>query len=312
MTEPSDGSVRRGGVIERGAKPPIAGVDAERPPGLGVDEGQLADVDERVLARVGDLEGDDGVAAGDLGQRPRPSRAGRGSRRRRRRRRACVRIAADERQRTGGRRLAAALLGRLGGDGAQEAEHPATAAGRRRRRSRGRPRRSRRPSRLPRRAAKRPTTSAAPSATSALRRSAVPKCIDGEWSSRSQAVSCRSGTSSRTCGTSVRAVAFQSIRRTSSPGSYGRMRSSSRPVAVADDRGGRRSSGHRPAGRATARAAGRAGRRSGRARVGPASGRARRCERGRSPDASGRGPSCGRLHRHLEARRRDEGRGPAR
>ena len=36
------------------------------------------------------------------------------------------------------------------------------------------------PSRLPRRAAKRPTTSAAPSATSALRRSAVPKCIDGE------------------------------------------------------------------------------------------------------------------------------------
>ena len=86
------------------------------------------------------------------------------------------------------------------------------------------------PSRLPRRAAKRPTTSAAPSATSALRRSAVPKCIDGEWSSRSQAVSCRSGTSSRTCGTSVRAVAFQSILRTSSPGSYGRMRSSSRPA----------------------------------------------------------------------------------
>ena len=86
------------------------------------------------------------------------------------------------------------------------------------------------PSRLPRRAAKRPTTSAAPSATSALRRSAVPKCIDGEWSSRSHAVSCRSGTSSRTCGTSVRAVAFQSILRTSSPGSYGRIRSSSRPL----------------------------------------------------------------------------------
>ena len=56
------------------------------------------------------------------------------------------------------------------------------------------------PRRLPRRAANRPTTSAAPSATSALRRSAVPKCIDGEWSSRSQAVSWRSGTSSRTCG----------------------------------------------------------------------------------------------------------------
>ena len=35
------------------------------------------------------------------------------------------------------------------------------------------------PSRSPRRATKRPTTSAAPSATSALRRSAVPNCIDG-------------------------------------------------------------------------------------------------------------------------------------
>ena len=43
-----------------------------------------------------------------------------------------VRIGADQREGTGGRCLAAALLGRLGGDGAQEAEHPAIAAGRRR------------------------------------------------------------------------------------------------------------------------------------------------------------------------------------
>ena len=79
---------------KRGAKLPIAGVDAERPPGLGVDEGQLADVDERVLARVGDLEGDDRMTAGDLGEgrdpvaraakvgeRPRRRRVSTGSRR---------------------------------------------------------------------------------------------------------------------------------------------------------------------------------------------------------------------------------------
>ncbi len=44
-------------------------------PGLGVDEGQLADVDERLLARVDDLDGEDRVAAGDLGQRRAASRA---------------------------------------------------------------------------------------------------------------------------------------------------------------------------------------------------------------------------------------------
>ena len=76
----------------------------------------------------------------------------------------------------------------------------------------------------------RPRTMAAPSATSALRWRAVPKRIDADVSSRIQAVSWRSGTSSRTCGTRLRAVAFQSMRRTSSPGSYGRMRSRSEPL----------------------------------------------------------------------------------
>ena len=81
------GSIGRGGVIERGAKLPVAGVDAERPPRLGVDEGQLADVDERVLARIGDLEGDDRVTAGDLGQGRDPvARAAEVGERRRRRR----------------------------------------------------------------------------------------------------------------------------------------------------------------------------------------------------------------------------------
>ena len=85
----------------------------------------------RVLARVGDLEGDDRVTAGDLGQGRDPvartaevrddhdHAGGRPDR-------------ADQGQGAGRRGLAAALLGRLGGDGAEEAEHPAAAAGRRR------------------------------------------------------------------------------------------------------------------------------------------------------------------------------------
>ena len=50
-----------------------------------------------------------------------------------------------------------------------------------------------------------------PSATSALRRSAVPNCIDGETSSISQAVIARSPTCTRTCGSRIRAVTFQSM-----------------------------------------------------------------------------------------------------
>ena len=59
---------------------------------------------------------------------------------------------------------------------------------------------------------------ATPSATSALRRSAVPKVIEAEVSSTSQAVSARSPTCTRTCGSRMRAVTFQSMWRTSSPG----------------------------------------------------------------------------------------------
>ena len=56
------------------------------------------------------------------------------------------------------------------------------------------------PSRLPWRVARCPTASAAPSATSALRRSAVPKLIEAEMSSSSQVASVRSATCTRTCG----------------------------------------------------------------------------------------------------------------
>ena len=56
------------------------------------------------------------------------------------------------------------------------------------------------PSRLPRRVATWPTASATPSATSVLRRSAVPNVIEADTSSTSQAVSARSPTCTRTCG----------------------------------------------------------------------------------------------------------------
>ena len=56
------------------------------------------------------------------------------------------------------------------------------------------------PSRLPRRVATWPIASATPSATSALRRSAVPNVIEAETSSSSHAVIARSPTCTRTCG----------------------------------------------------------------------------------------------------------------
>ena len=74
------------------------------------------------------------------------------------------------------------------------------------------------PSRLPRRLATWPMAIATPSATSALRRSAVPKVIEADVSSTSHAVSARSPTCTRTCGSRMRAVTFQSMWRTSSPG----------------------------------------------------------------------------------------------
>ena len=72
--------------------------------------------------------------------------------------------------------------------------------------------------RLPRRVATCPIAIATPSATSVLRRSAVPKAIDAERSNTIQVTSMRSASSTRTCVRPVRAVTFQSIRRTSSPG----------------------------------------------------------------------------------------------
>ena len=222
----------RGAVLERLAQPPVGGVDAQAAARLGIDEGQLADVDEGLLARVGDLDGEDRVAPGDVGQRRGASRAAPRKSETMATRPAVVREAATVRSAVGDRRRRRRppRAARRRSE-PEQAEHPVAAAGRRADHG-GLPAspKAMTPSRSERRATKRPMTRAAPSATSALRRSAVPKCIDAERSRSSQAVSWRSGTSSRTCGTPLRAVAFQSMRRTSSPGSYGRMRSSSRPA----------------------------------------------------------------------------------
>ena len=197
--------------------------------GLGVDEVELADVGQLVLARVADLDDEHAVALGDGGQLAAASRADRGGPRPARpaRRRAAV----------GGERGAPGL-GRLEAAGAAVGleldGRPASRAGRRGRQSAGRrrsvgPPKVSTPRRLPRWVDRWPTAIATPSATSVLRRSAVPKAIDGETSSSSQEVSARSGTWTRTWGTVIRAVAFQSMRRTSSPGSYGRTWASSVP-----------------------------------------------------------------------------------
>ena len=81
-----------------------------------------------------------------------------------------------------------------------------------------------------------PRASATPSATSAFRRSAVPNDIEAETSSASQVTSTRSARSTRTWVSPVRAVTFHSIRRTSSPGRYGRTWASSLPAPSSEER----------------------------------------------------------------------------
>ena len=64
-----DGGALVGGRCpELVAEPAIAGVDPQHPARLGVDEGQLTDIDELTLAGVDDLDGQDRVSRGDRGQ----------------------------------------------------------------------------------------------------------------------------------------------------------------------------------------------------------------------------------------------------
>jgi hypothetical protein len=73
---------------------------------------------------------------------------------------------------------------------------------------------------LPVRWVRKPIAAVAASASSRFSIAAVPKSMLAVPSSSVQISSSRSATSSRTCGSAVRAVTFQSIRRTSSPGWY--------------------------------------------------------------------------------------------
>ena len=191
--------------------------DVHLPARLGVDEPEVADRWQLELARVADLDREHAVAPAQRAQRLLPVARRRGSPRPRR-------------------------AARAGAPSTRSGATPPRARSRPRRRTRARARSSpsspsrpsrpwrgrsawpvlapavTTPSRLPRRVATWPIASATPSATSALRRSAVPNVIEAETSSSSHAVRARSPTCTRTCGSRMRAVTFQSMWRTSSPG----------------------------------------------------------------------------------------------
>ena len=90
------------------------------------------------------------------------------------------------------------------------------------------------PTRLPPRVSSRAKVVASSQSTSSFGRSIGPKPIDGDRSSSSQAVSSRSSEYWRTYGVSIRAVTFQSMWRTSSPGSYSRRSRKSSPDPAED------------------------------------------------------------------------------
>src|SRR6186713_3259118 len=65
-------SLARGGRLEPVTKPRRRGIDPDLAAGLGIDEGQLADVGQVAFARIGDLDAEDLVSRCDGGQRPDP------------------------------------------------------------------------------------------------------------------------------------------------------------------------------------------------------------------------------------------------
>src|SRR5690349_6738270 len=73
-------------------------------------------------------------------------------------------------------------------------------------------------------------------AASSLLRRPEPKSCDADTSTSNITVSSRSSTKRLMCGSPVRAVTFQSIARTSSPGTYGRTSSNSMPRPLNTER----------------------------------------------------------------------------
>ena len=221
-----------GAGLEGRAQPPVGGVDAQAAARLGIDEGQLADVDEGLLARVGDLDGEDGVAGRRRRSAAGASRAAPRKSETMATRPAVVREAATVRSAPATDDAPPPSSGGSSASEPEQAEHAVAATGRRADHGRvpaiaegddaepvGAPGDE---------ARRRPGPRLRPRRPCADRRSRSASRPSGRASSH--AVSWRSGTSSRTCGMPLRAVAFQSMRRTSSPGSYGRMRSRSRPA----------------------------------------------------------------------------------
>ena len=227
-------AVADGGLGEPGPEPRGGGVDPDLAPGLGVDEREVADVGQLVLAGIADLHDEHRVALGDGAQLREPvdgpAEVGDEDDLATRRR-----AAGDEAQCRLGRARAVGERLVAGAARAPSVSASRSVASSAARPVRGSVRTSLRPPnvitprRLPRCAERCAIAMETPSATSALRRSAVPNCMEGEESRRSQVVSARSGTWTRTWGWFIRAVTFQSIRRTSSPASYGRTCASSVP-----------------------------------------------------------------------------------
>ncbi len=80
------------------------------------------------------------------------------------------------------------------------------------------------------------SNAASSTAASSFERRPEPNSSDADTSTTSMTVSSRSSTKRLTCGSPVRAVTFQSIVRTSSPGTYGRTSSNSMPRPRNTDR----------------------------------------------------------------------------
>ena len=223
-----------GGGGEALAQARAARVDAELAAGLRVDEPAARPRRQLLLARVADLDRDDVVAGGELDQRRTPVA-----------RPAEVRDDGDERTlpapaapgssaspnevappppARAPRRSACSMPsrparpwrgGRTRGSHAAERDHAepvAAAGGDVRERERG--------------------------ALGDVRLAPVggAERIEADASTTTQLTSTRSARWTRTCGSRVRAVTFQSIMRTSSPGSYGRTCASSVPAPSRDER----------------------------------------------------------------------------
>ncbi len=232
------GAFGGGCLSEARAQAGRAGVDLELRPRLRIGERQDADGRQRQLARVADLDDEDLVASGQRAQRagpglriaqqvgddhhetaPQPAAAG----------------ARSPMQRLGTRVGGGAgpLLGprRRGQDAQRVPERVATAAGRRLGDAERRPVpcTTVNPKRLPSRVVSTPNAVVVASARSRFSQVWVPKCIDAVRSTTAYVVSSRSAMRSLTCGTLVRAVTAQSMRRTSSPSRYSRLSARSLP-----------------------------------------------------------------------------------